>query len=276
MSRSRLTGTYAFDHAATEQERTRASAPDPSTFAPGLRLLPSSVRADVRCLYSALRTLDDLVDQDQPGARQRIDAVEQWARGEEAHGPEVRALTALSRRTALSPGVFLDFCAGMRHDLARAVVETEDDFLLYCRRVGGAVGIMLAQLLGTSHPAGETKMTLLGQAMQMTNILRDIDEDATHGRVYIARTSIERFGPPAPGARAGLLRDHIAKADALYEEGREAVPLLSQGRRSMALSAALYREILRQIERQGLGDRFGSVAVPAWRRRLIIARYWLR
>jgi phytoene synthase len=223
-----------------------------------------------------LRTLDDLVDEDQPGARQRLDAVEQWARGEEAAGPEVRALTALSGRTALSPGVFLDFCAGMRHDLARALVETEDDFLLYCRRVGGAVGIMLAQLLGSSHPVGQTKMAVLGQAMQMTNMLRDIDEDAAHGRVYIARTSIERFGPPVPGARAELLRHHIAQADGLYEEGLKAIPLLSQGRRSMALSAALYKEILRQIERQGLGDRSGCVAVPAWRRRLIIARYRLR
>jgi phytoene synthase len=68
------------------------------------------------------------------------------------------------------------------------------------------------------------------------------------------------------------LRDQIATADALYEAGLSAIGQLVQGRQSMALSAALYREILRQIEREGFGRRAGCVAVPAWRRHLIIAR----
>ena len=63
-------------------------------------------------------------------------------------------------------------------------------------------------------------------AMQRTNILRDIDEDAAAGRSYLAEASVARFGPPAPGARAALLRDQIARADALYEEGLAGVPLL--------------------------------------------------
>jgi phytoene synthase len=158
----------------------------------------------------------------------------------------------------------------MRHDLAGASIETEADFELYCQQVGGTVGIILSALLGTSHPDGEKKMATLGAAMQWTNILRDIDEDLSHGRVYIARSTIERFGFPTPGARKELLQDQIGRADALYEEGLDAISLLSNGRRAMAISGLLYREILRQIERDGYGQTTKRAVVPAWRRELLI------
>ncbi len=169
----------------------------------------------------------------------------------------------------------------MRHDIARASIEDEQDFERYCQQAGGSVGVVLANLLGAAGEDGESKrvlerrMATLGRAMQVTNILRDIDEDLAHGRIYIARTAIERFGFPSPGAREALLRDHIARADALYEDGLGAIALLRDGRRAMALSAALYREILRQIERDGFGRRAGRAVVPAWRRRLLAGRHRL-
>jgi len=250
-------------------------APDASTFAPAMRLLPDDVRADAYRLYHVLRTLDDLVDEDRPEAEQRVDAVERWASGELVHSPETRVLTDLSRRYPLSARAVLDGCQALEHDLARTTIETEDDLERYCDRAAGSAAIMLTQLLGTIRADGETKMATLGRAVQRTNILRDIDEDLAHGRVYIARTTIERFGPPTPGARAELLRDQIARADALYEDAADAVRLLSRGRSAVALSAALYREILRQIERDGYGSKPGRVAVPAWRKRLLIARHRL-
>jgi phytoene synthase len=167
----------------------------------------------------------------------------------------------------------LEFCAGMREDLAHGPIASEDDLERYCQHVGGAIGVVLASMFGVSDPAGTEKMAMLGRAFQRTNILRDIDEDAAHGRRYIAQSTVERFGPPAAGHREELLRDQIAKADALFDEGLGAIPLLCRGRRGMAVSAALYREILRQIERTGYGRRPGVVVVPAWRRRLLVARY---
>jgi phytoene synthase len=94
--------------------------------------------------------------------------------------------------------------------------------------------------------------------------------------VYIARSTIERFGPPTPGARAELLRDQIARADELYEQAAGATSLLLRGQQGMALCTALYREILRQIEREGYGRRPGRVIVPAWRRRLLTAKHRIR
>jgi 15-cis-phytoene synthase len=250
-------------------------AADGSTFAPALRLLPGKLREDIRCLYRVLRTLDDLVDEDDPRAAQRVEAVERWARGEQADTPETQALAELSRRYPLPREALKEFCQGMRHDIARVSVDTDADFLRYCQQAGGSVGIVLARMLGTTRTEGEAKMAALGSAMQVTNILRDIDEDSERGRVYIARTTIDRFGFPAPGAREALLREQIARADALYEEGAAAIPLLRNGQRAMALSAALYREILRQLERDGFGRSPGRTVVPAWRVRLWVARYRL-
>ena len=130
-------------------------------------------------------------------------------------------------------------------------------------------------MFGTSHPDGESKMAPLGRAFQRTNILRDIDEDLAHGRLYIARTTIERFGLPSPGAREELLRDQIARADQLYDEGLDAIPLLTRGQRGMALAAALYREILRQIEQAGYGRTAGRVTVPARRIRQLTTKHRL-
>jgi len=258
-----------------------AFAPDSSTFAPAMALLPPDAREDVACLYRVLRTLDDLVDENDPRALTRVAAVECWASEEEAQAievgrpldtPETRALTALARRHSLSRESLLEFCAGMRHDIARASIETDADFTRYCQQAGGSVGVVLANILGCASPAGEAGMATLGQAMQVTNILRDIDEDLEHGRVYISGAAIERFGFPEPGAREELLRDHIARADALYEEGIQAIPLLGCGRRAMTLATALYREILRQIEREGYGARPGRAVVAPWRRRVLSAR----
>jgi 15-cis-phytoene synthase len=258
-----------------QQRRDPASVLAASTFSVGLLLLPPALQRDARRLYYLLRTIDDLVDERDPQAAQRVDAIERWSRGEAADTPETRTLADLSHRYPLAPQALTDFCKGMRHDLAGASIETESDLATYCQYAGGTVGVMLAGLFGTVHPDGEAKMATLGAAMQWTNILRDIDEDHAHGRLYIARTTIERFGFPAPGAREDLLRDQIARADALYEDGLAAVPLLHNGGQAMGLSAVLYREILRQIERTGYGRTRGRVKVPTWRKHQLIMKHRL-
>lgn len=251
-------------------------AADSSTFAPAMRLLPAQSRADVRTLYGVLRTIDDLVDDDDPRAPERVESLERWARGWAPDSPEAHALSDLASRHPLPREQLGEFCRGMRHDIARETIADDTDFDRYCQQAGGSVGIVLAVLLGAAGPEEDRAkegMAALGRAMQVTNILRDIDEDLVARRVYISHSAIERFGFPAPGAREELLRDHIARADALYEEGLPAIGLLARGRQAMALSAALYREILRQIEREGFGKNPGRVIVPLERRRMLADRH---
>jgi len=243
------------------------------TFALACRLLPRDVRDDVYLLYLVFRTLDDLVDFGDPRAASRLAAVEAWCAGQPASSPEVSILASLDARYALPRDALLDFCRGMRDDVAGRPILTEAELDTYCHRVAGTVGIVMSALLGVRPGADHRRAAAaLGKAMQRTNILRDIDEDFAAGRVYIARETVERFGSPAPGCRAELLRDQIARADALYDEGIAGIVLLQSRRRAIRAAASMYREILRQIERDGYGAQPGRVVVPKSRKLLVAAR----
>lgn len=262
---------------ATRGLREARAAEARSTFEPAIRLLPEDLRPDARRLYGLLRTVDDLVDERAPDADERVEAIERWADGRPyVETRETRTLEHLARRHDLPHKAVIEFCDGMRHDMAGAAIDGEADLERYCQQVGGSVGVVLARMFGASDPECERRMAMLGRAYQRTNILRDIDEDRAHGRTYLARSTIERFGPPLPGRREELLRNQIACADRIYDEGLPGIELLPRGRRAMALSTALYREILREIERTGYGRVAGRVAVASWRTRMLTARHRLR
>jgi len=244
------------------------------TFALACRLLPRDVRDDVYLLYLVFRTLDDAVDFAEPDADARVGAVEAWCRIGAVGSREASILERLDQRYGLPRDAMLDFCRGMRDDLAGTPILTEEALDVYCYRVAGTVGVVMSALLGT-RPGVDARPSAcaLGKAMQRTNILRDIDEDLASGRIYLARETRARFGSlevPPPTRREALLRDQIARADALYDEGVAGIPLLLRGRWAIAAAAAMYREILRQIERDGYGRRAGR-AVVSRRRKLVVA-----
>lgn len=258
------------------------------TFNLATFLLPSDLRRDVRRLYLVLRTLDDLVDTGDPDALRRLALVEAWAEGGRVEGPEAPVLDDLARRyPQLARDAVLDFCAGMRSDLSGPKHETASDLALYCYQVAGTVGRLMVALLGTAsgrEAEADAAARALGSAMQRTNILRDLVEDAQAGRVYLPMEALREAGldvadPPAlvasldrwpPEVRERLLRRQIALADADYERGAAGIPLLRRGRRGIAAAAALYREILRQIERDGLGARPRRAVVSRWRKALVL------
>ena len=245
------------------------------TFALACKLLPRGLRDDVYLLYLVFRTLDDLVDDGDPRAAERIAAVEQWCEGGPADCREAQLLAHLAQRHPLPRAALADFCAGMRDDLCGAPMQTEADLDLYCYRVAGTVGVVMSSLLGATDPAAPQHAAALGQAMQRTNILRDIDEDLEAGRVYLARETLERSAAasvPPVARREALLRDQIARADALYDVGMAGIALLPCGRRAIAAAGAMYREILRQIEREGYGAQAGRAIVPRSRKLLVAAR----
>jgi phytoene synthase len=248
------------------------------TFAVACRLLPRAVRHDVYLLYHVFRTLDDLVDEGHPDARARVDAVAAWAAEQpDAWTPEVGLLEVVAARHPVPRHAVSDFCAGMRQDLARETFATEADVDRYCYRVAGTVGLVMAAVLGTrdgkrARPAAVT----LGIAMQRTNMLRDIDEDLAAGRVFVAQEAGDRHGALRPGQRAALLREQIAYADRLYERGLAGVGELHRGRWAIAAAGAMYREILREIERGGYGATAGRASVAPARKLTLAARAALR
>jgi 15-cis-phytoene synthase len=267
------------------------------TFHLATWLLPREVRVDVRRLYLVLRSLDDAVDHDQPDAWQRVEAVEAWARDESAAGREVELLDDLARRHPDLPrDAIRDFCAGMRADLAGPRHATDDELATYCYQVAGTVGRLMAVLIGVrpGHgPRADASARALGRAMQRTNILRDVTEDARAGRIYLPDTDLRAAGldpadrPVSARAIAGLpawpadrrkalLGPHIARADADYAIGLAGVTALVRGRRGIVAAGRLYREILRTIERDRYGGAGRRAVVSRPRKAAIVLRVAIR
>ena len=244
------------------------------TFSIACRMLPRAIRDDVYLLYLVFRTLDDLVDDGRPEAAERVEAVASWAAGAPGDATrEVAILRALAARHPLPKVALSDFCAGMRQDLRGEAFATEADLDRYCYRVAGTVGVVMTSVLGARNlRRAEPAAIALGVAMQRTNILRDIDEDLANGRVYLAAEAVARHGSLAPGRRESLLREQIARADELFERGLAGVGELRHGGRAIAAAGAMYREILREIERQGYGATAGRAMVTRRRKLAVAAR----
>jgi 15-cis-phytoene synthase len=266
------------------------------TFDLATRLLPAPTRTDVRRLYLVLRSLDDAVDHGHPDAAARIAAVEAWAAGATVTGREAELLEDLaSRHPALPREAILDFCMGMRADLAGPRHATDADLATYCYQVAGTVGRLMAVLVGV-QPGREADADgaarALGRAMQRTNIIRDVVEDARSGRVYLAWDELRELGMAGdPGTwaaslatlaswpadrRRALLADQVRRADADYALGLAGVPSLVRGRRAITAAALMYREILRAIERDGFGGSGRRVVVSRPRKAAIVIRAVVR
>jgi phytoene synthase len=245
------------------------------TFSIAIRFLPGTVREDVYLLYLVCRTLDDLVDNAQPEARGRLEQVAAWADGVGSlTGPEEVILESLFERYPSMPrDAVVDFCLGQLADLETPRIETEADLDLHAYRVAGTVGRLMAGLLGVNDPAADGAARALGIAMQRTNILRDIDEDLVRGRVYIPAQTMQALGIRDLGTqdRAMLLTVEIAIADRWYQQGLGGTRYLLQGRRAVHAAGIMYREILRQLERDGLGRVRPSRASVSGRRKLMVA-----
>ena len=248
------------------------------TFSVASRLLPVTVRRDVTLLYLVLRTLDDLVDEKNPEAAAAVAAVETWLVTGETTTRETIILDDLSNRHSLPRYAVVAFLQGMRDDLEAPNIQTEGDLDVYCYRVAGAVGEMMASILGVWNDQAWNAARALGNAMQRTNILRDVDEDLANGRVYLARDTLERIGITdlATQDRTELYRDQIARADTLYAQGMAGIPMLIHGGRSVAAAGVMYREILREIERGGYGARRERSVVPRRRKALLVGRAFAR
>ncbi len=260
------------------------------TFDLATRLLPAEIRTDVRRLYLVLRTLDDLVDSDDPEAAPRLAAVEAWARGEGAEGREAELLADLAtRHPALPRDAAADVCAGMRADLRGPCHATDADLDTYCYQVAGTVGRLMVPLLGIvpgREAEADAAARALGAAMQRTNILRDIREDARNGRVYLPASALERAGvgvapgdaaalvdlPAWPAARRrALLAPEIERADADYDVGLAGIGCLVRGRPGIRAAGALYQAILREIERDRYGASGRRAVVPRRRKVILLA-----
>lgn len=235
------------------------------TFYYGSLFLPPAKRRATWALYAFCRTADDIADE--PNRYPDTEAtLAQWqtaltdAYEGRPRGPVMVAWADLLERFPVPISPALELLAGVEMDVRGQRYETFDDLRLYCYRVAGTVGLLMAPILGYDDPAALDAAVDLGIAMQLTNILRDVGEDLTHGRVYLPAEDMARFGYSEAELREGvvngafenLVEHQIARAEAYYARGLRGVALLDpKSRLAIALSGHLYRDILGRIRRNG-------------------------
>ncbi len=164
-----------------------------TSFYRGMRVLPPDRRHAMYAIYAFCRLVDDIADEDGDIADKRA-RLARWRerigglyRGE-ADGPVTRVLRAATARFALRREDFVAVIDGMEMDAETAIVAPDLATLdLYCDRVAGAVGRLSVRAFGDASPAADRVALALGRALQLTNILRDVDEDAARGRLYLPR-----------------------------------------------------------------------------------------
>jgi phytoene synthase len=165
-------------------------------------------------------------------------------------------------------------------DVEGANYPTFEDLVVYCRRVGGTIGRLSLAVFGASDK-GPQAMALaddLGVAFQLTNILRDVREDLSVGRLYLPVDDLAAFGcrvedGSIAGDFAGLARFQVARADEWYERGLALVPLLDRPSASCVTAmAGIYRRLLRRIERDPEAVLARRLSLPGWEKGWVAAR----
>jgi phytoene synthase len=254
-----------------------------ANFFYGIRLLPPAKRRAMCAAYAFAREVDDIGDGDLAPEHKIAALDELQGRLHGSNGteptPMMVALADATRQFQLPVDAFDDLIAGVRTDIYPARFEQFDETVLYCRRVAGSIGRLCLAIFGSRDPERATILADdLGVAMQLTNILRDVREDATNGRVYLPHEDLERFGCPdfpdgSPEALASLIAFEAARGREWFDRGLELVPLLDTRSASCVLAmTGIYRRLLDRISESPQLVMERRVSLPGWEKAWVAAR----
>jgi phytoene synthase len=253
----------------------------------GIRLLPPAKRAALCAVYAFARRVDDIGDgplEPQDKLDRLATARTELAQLTKQRDPVLLALADVSANFPLPLKAFGELIEGVEMDVRGTSYPTFDDLAHYCRCVAGSIGRLSLGVFGSTEPhAAPVLADKLGIAMQLTNILRDLREDADNGRVYLPKEDLVRFGCDGELSAAGsagmpdgftrLVSFQVARAQRFFAEGLRLLPMLD--RRSAACVSAMsgiYRELLARIARRPEAVLEERVSLPSWRKARIAAR----
>ena len=262
-----------------------------SSFLSGFRFLSVEKRNAITVLYAFCRELDDVVDGcTDPNVAQitlnwwRSD-LEKVFNNEMPEHPVHQALKDIRASFDLPKNEFEALIDGMQMDLEQARYGSFDELKLYCHRVAGVVGRLIARILGFSNPKTLKYAEKMGLALQLTNIIRDVGEDARQGRIYLPIEEMQKFDVPANVIMQCKPTDNFAKlmqfqVNRARETYREAMLLLpAEDKKSQKVGlimAAIYYALLNEIDRDGAQNVLTyKIAIPSPRKKRIALKTWL-
>jgi presqualene diphosphate synthase len=272
---------------ATAADANYGNTASGSSFYSAMRILPEAQREAMFQIYSFCRKVDDIADSDGP-RDERLAALQQWRvdidalyRGDPP--PRLRDYVASVKKFDLQREDFIAIIDGMEMDVPQDIRAPDMATLdLYCDRVASAVGRLSVNVFGMPREDGVELAHHLGRALQLTNILRDIDEDASLGRLYLPREGLYLAGitssDPAkvvadralPKACAGLVeraKMHFVKADEIMARNRR------RAVRAPRIMGKYYRAILDLLIARGFVAPREPVRVSKITKLGIIVRY---
>jgi phytoene synthase len=241
-------------------------------------------------IYAFCRVVDDIADDEAVPLTERLPRLAAWrTRIAELYrgitdGPVTRVLAEAARRYALRQEDFLAVIDGMQMDAETPIVAPDLATLdLYCDRVAAAVGRLSVRAFGDASAAADRVAHALGRALQLTNILRDVREDADRGRLYLPREYLDAADVPHdPLAALGAPRlpevcDRVAAlAHAQFRAAHAAMAECDrQAMRPARLMGATYAAILARLERRGWARLDQRVSLPVWQKLWVAVRYGL-
>jgi phytoene synthase len=278
---------------ALYKRASTATAKGSKSFYFATRFFPPHLAAAAHAVYWFCRYTDDLVDECSSAeqGRRDLDAWEAALRSCIQSGPAACQHPVLQvfldtvRRYQIPLEYAFELIEGMRMDLNQIRYQTFDELRVFCYRVASVVGLMMCWVIGFKN-AADRDLAIphavdLGIAMQLTNILRDIDEDMERGRVYLPADEMERFGYSVSDLEARtrnqafseLMQFQAERAQQFYDRGNCGIPMLHQdGRFAVDIASNVYHEILTRLQDSSF-DVFGHrTVVPASRKYWITAR----
>lgn len=230
-------------------------------------LLPQRIRIPAIALYAFCRVADDAIDEhtDDAQAMQKLRTrLENIYSGEPGGVVEDRAMAMVVHRYRLPRELPEALLEGFAWDAEGREYETMDDLHHYCARVAGSVGAMMAMIMGVKDTHALARACELGNAMQLTNIARDVGEDARRGRLYLPRSWMREAGldpdawlrsPVFNEALGNVIGRVLLEADRLYQLGSTGIACLPRDCRGAILAAAtIYGEIGRVISDRGMNS----------------------
>jgi len=247
-------------------------------------LMPAGAREPAYAIYAFCRMADDLVDNGGDGARaiatirQSLDRI---YRGQPGDSYVERAFADVVHDYAIPRAVPDALVEGLEWDVEGRSYETLSDLIGYAIRVAGTVGVMMTLIMGRREPDVLARACDLGVAMQLTNICRDVGEDAGNGRIYLPLAALRAAGVSpedlptmtrcSPALR-GVIGTLLAEAERLYARALPGIGALPAGSRAgIAAARQLYREIGRMVA-EGLDPVAERAVVPRTRKLALLGR----
>ncbi len=256
-------------------------------------LLPAEKRWATFGLYAFCRYVDNLIDNPRNRSQEELftevdeletEIIRGYKYGESQH-PTLQAFIYVAKRYDIPLEYPLDLLKGVKMDVTQKRYETFDDLYLFCYRVAGVVGLMMTHVLGNKSDDAFYYAEKLGIAMQLTNILRDVQEDKDMNRIYLPLDELRQFGLREDEILSEristkvrkFMRFQIRRAQKYYDQANKGIGLLDRNAQfAIVSSSKIYNGILHKISARNFNPFLGRVYVPQLKKFAILLQEIIR